>query len=204
MKLYYTSSVCSLAVRILLHELGLSCEYEAVNLKTKQTHSDENYLDINPKGSVPALLLNNGEILTENAVILQYLTDTHQAHNMLPAVGDMKRYRTLEWLNYISTDLHRYCSPLFWSKMPIEVKQDLYTPILHNKLAIVDKHLQNNTFLMGNEFSIADPYLIVILVWLAKLNMPMTPWPNLIRYYTMMKEREAVRLALTEENLNHL
>lgn len=206
MKLYYASSVCSLAVRIILHELGISFKHESVNLKTKQTETGEDYLKINPKGSVPALLLDNHEILTENAIILQYLADTYKAKaaQLLPAVGDMKRYRALEWLNFVSTDLHRYCAPLFWSKFPEDTKKNLFLPILQVKLSIVDKHLANNEFLMGDSVTIADSYLLVILIWLAKLNIKMIDWPNLLRYFHAMKNRQSVKLSLVEEELANI
>lgn len=200
MKLYYANSVCSLAVRIVLHEIKIPCEFEAVNLKSKQLQNGEDYLRINPKGAVPALVLDNQEILTENAVILQYLADTYHS-NLLVPIPDFKRYRTLEWLNFISMDLHRYCSPLFWSKVPDEIKQKLYWPIFNAKLAVVETHLQNNVYLMGNDFSIADGYLLVILVWLAKLNVDMRTWPNLVRYFETLKKRPSVILAMKEEEL---
>ncbi len=201
MKLYYTQSVCSLAVRIILHELDLSCQFESVNLKTKHTESGIDYLTINPKGSVPALQLDNDEVLTENAVILQYLADKNNATELLPALGDMKRYRTLEWLNFVSTDLHRYCAPLFWSKIPDDIKNNLFLPILSKKLSFVDSHLQKNHFLMSNHFTLADSYLFVILIWLAKLKMPMTDWPNLSRYFNDLKKRKSIQQALGEEDL---
>lgn len=201
MKLYYASSVCSLAVRIILHELQISCEFEAVHLKTKQTQTGLDYLTINPKGSVPALQLANHEILTENAVILQFLADEHHATTLLPAVGDMQRYRTLEWLNFVGTDLHRYCAPLFWSRFSDDQKQNLFMPILSNKLNVVEKHLQNQPFLMGNALSIADSYLFVILIWLAKLKTSMTEWPSLVRYFNDMKAIKSVQRALEEEDL---
>ncbi len=204
MKLYYAPSVCSLAIRIILHELKISCEFEAVHLKTKQTKTGRNYLAINPKGSVPALQLANNEILTENAVILQFLADEHHATTLLPAVGEMKRYRALEWLNFVGTDLHRYCAPLFWSRFSEDQKQNLFMPILSNKLDVVEKHLQNQKFLMGNSLSIADSYLFVILIWLAKLNTAMSAWPNLVRYFNDMKAIKSVRQALEEEGLTEL
>lgn len=201
MKLYYASSVCSLAVRIIIHELALSCEYEAVDLKTKKTETQDNYFDINGKGSVPALVLDNHEVLTENAVILQYLADTHHASHLLPALGTMQRYRVLEWLNFIATDLHRYCAPLFWSRFSEETKQEVFTPILFHKLSWVDKHLQKHQYLMGEQFTLADSYLLVIIIWLAKLQIPLEPWPNLYRYYLLMKKKASVAKALKEEGL---
>lgn len=108
----------------------------------------------------------------------------------------------MEWLNFVSTDLHRYCAPLFWSKVPEELKENLYRPILNHKLAIVDHHLQNHKFLMGDQLTLGDSYLFVILVWLAKLKMPLTAWPNLSRYYANMKQRQSVQQALKEEDLS--
>jgi glutathione S-transferase len=119
-------------------------------------------------------------------------------------VRDIKRYRTLEWLNYVSTDLHRYCAPLFWSRIPEDIKENVLLPVLHKKLALVDSHLQNNHFLMGTQFTLADSYLFVILIWLVKLNMSMTDWPNLDRYFLELKKRQSVQQALEEEDLVHL
>lgn len=201
MKLYYASSVCSLAVRIIIHELGIKCEYESVNLKTKQTEKGNDFLKINPKGAVPVLLLGDDGYLTENAVILQYLADKYHATELLPSVGDLRRYQTLEWLNFVSTDLHRYCAPLFWSKIPNHVKENLFTPILNSKLSVVEQHLRNHKFLMGNQFSLPDSYLFVILIWMAKLKINLSAWPNLSRYFNDMKQQKSVRMAIEEESL---
>jgi glutathione S-transferase len=204
MKLYYAKSVCALAIRIILHELEISCEYESVNLKTKQTETGTDYLTINSKGSVPALLLSNKEILTENAIILQYLADTYHDIKLLPPIGDFKRYRTLEWLNFVSTDLHRHCSPLFWSKIPDDTKQNLFKPTLISKLFIVERHLDNNIYLMGDQLTLPDSYLCVILIWLAKLKFDMTDFPNLLRYFVNIKQCKSVMQALEEEDLINL
>lgn len=204
MKLYYTSSVCSLAVRIVIHHLGISCEFEAVNLKTKLTEHGTNYLVINPKGSVPAVLLDTNELLTENAIILQYLADKYNATDLLPPVGDMNRYRVLEWLNFVSTDLHRYCAPLFWSRFTDDVKENVFRPILNKKLFFVDQHLGSNKFLMGHTMTLGDSYFIVILIWLAKLQVQMTDWPNLSRYFVDMSSFSSVQQSLREEGLAEL
>jgi glutathione S-transferase len=201
MKLYYTPSVCSLAVRIILHELDIAFEFEAVNLRTKQTASGADYLQINPKGPVPTLVLDNNEILTENVVILQYLADTHHALQLLPAVGDFNRYRCLEWLNFASTDLHRNCAPLFGSRFSEETKNAVFRPILKNKLNLLNDHLQDNTYLMGDQFTLGDSYVLVILIWLAQLQTDMREWPNLVRYFTTLKQRKSVQLSLAEEDL---
>ena len=201
MKLYYASSVCSLAVRIVLHELNIPCVYESVDLKTKQTETGVDYLTVNPKGSVPALMLDNDEVLTENAVILQYLADTNHAIELLPPLNDMNRYRTLAWLNFVGTDLHRYCAPLFWSKFSAETKSTIFFPILKKKLLIVENQLQHHQFLMGDKMTLGDSYLFVILVWLAMLKIKMDEWPHLSRYFIDMQQRSSVQKAIVEEGL---
>lgn len=107
MKLYYSKGACSLAPRIIINELGVKSEFEAVDLAAKKTETGQNFLSINPKGAVPVLITNDGQTLTENAVILQYLADTNEGTELLPAFGSFKRYRVLEWLNYIATELHK-------------------------------------------------------------------------------------------------
>jgi glutathione S-transferase len=201
MKLYYSNGACSLTVRITFHEMGIPCEYEAVNLKTKVTESGANYLEINPKGSVPVLLLDTNEVLTENAVILQYLADTHPETGLLASIGNMNRYRTLEWLNLIASELHRYTGSLFGSRFSEEVKQTVFMPLLSSKLAIVDKRLSNHKFLMGEKVTLCDSYMFVILTWLVRMKIDITTWPNLVRYFMDMKSRPAVQQALQEEGL---
>lgn len=201
MKLYYARSVCSFAVRIVLHQLSIPFESEAVDLKSKITETGENYLTINPKGSVPALKIREDFLLTENAIILQYLADSANAIQLLPPVNDINRYRTLEWLNFVSTDLHRYCSPLFWSKIPEDVKLTVFKPALEKRLLLVNHHLEHNQFLMGDAVTIADSYLFVILIWLEKIKFNMNEFSHLIRYAATMRKIEAVTKSLAEENL---
>ena len=152
MKLYYSKGACSLAVRILIHELGLTSEFEVVNLKTKQTETGKNYLTINPKGSVPALLLDNNEVLTENAVIQQYLAEKAHTKTMFPDSG-LDRYRILEWLNYIGSELHKNAGAFFNPNITEEAKENVYRPILQRKLDFIEKHLEKNKFLLsGSDF----------------------------------------------------
>jgi glutathione S-transferase len=200
-KLYYSKGACSLAVRIALHEIGVACEFEAVNLGTKKTETGHDFLAINPKGAVPALLLDDETILTENSVIQQYLADTHQAHSLLPSIGHLQRYRALEWLNFVSTDLHKTFSGLFNSKMPEEVKENIIKPLVKRNLNFVDHHLNHNFYLMGNDFTLADGYLFVVLSWVAHVNMKLSDWPHLPRYFNEVKKRKAVQQALKEEGL---
>src|SRR5690606_11596997 len=131
-----------LAVRILIYEINIPCEFEAVNLKTKQTETGADYLSINPKGAVPALLLDNGAVLTENVVVQQYLADSHHASYLLPPVPSFKRYRVLELLNFITTDLHKTAGPLFYADYPEAVKENIIKPKLKKNLGFVDNHLK--------------------------------------------------------------
>lgn len=201
MKLYYSKGACSLAVRIIIHEIGIACDYEAVNLQTKQTEKGNDYLKINPKGAVPALLLDSNEILTENAIIQQYLANKYQATQLLPPPGDLKRYRVLEWLNYISTDLHKGCGPLFNANVPETIKEEIFRPLLKKKLILVEKQLQQRAYLMGEQFTLPDSYLLVILRWLAHLKVDIADCPNLIRYFAHLKKRPSVQQALKEEGI---
>lgn len=201
MKLYYSKGACSLAIRILLHELNITFESEAVNLETKQTATGFDFLMINPKGAVPTIELNNGEVLTENAVIHQYLVQHYHGKHLLPPATDFKHYRVLEWLNFITTDLHKGCSPLFNPKVSEEVKASVFRPILNGKLKYVDHHLKESKFLLGHEFCLADGYLLVVIRWLPYLGIDMTQFPHLTRYAAELKQRPAIQKAMQEEGL---
>jgi glutathione S-transferase len=203
MKLYFSYGSCSLAIRIIIHEIGLNAEFEAVDLKAKITAAGENFLKINPKGAVPVLVTDENEILTENAIIQQYLADQYQANTLLPALGHFKRYRVLEWLNFITTELHKGCGPLFNSAVPTEMKESLFKPALKNKLAYVEKNLQQNAFLLGEQFTLADAYLFVILFWLPHLKIELAEWPELTRYYKNLQQRAAIKRSLDEEKRNN-
>lgn len=201
MKLYYSKGACSLAVRILIHELDIPCEYEAVNLATKQTKSGKDYLQINPKGAVPTLVLDNQEVLTENSAIQQYLADTHKATHLLPPVGDLKRYRVLEWLSFISTDLHKGFGPLFNAKVPAEIKETIFIPGLKTKFNIVEQWLNKtkNKFLLGEQLMLPDGYMFVMLSWFPHFKIDLTEYPNLNRYFAELKKVKAIQAALAEE-----
>jgi len=200
MKLYYSKGACSLVPRIVIYEIGLKSEFESVNLKDKVTESGTNFLEINPKGAVPVLLTDNGKILTENAVIQQYLADTHHATDLLPPISDFNRYRVLEWLNYVSTDLHKGFGPLFNPKVTEEMKKDVFRPNLISKLKIVDKSL-GKSFIMGSNFTLPDAYLFVMIYWLPKVNISLDEFANLGSYFERLKERDSVAKAIADEGL---
>lgn len=202
MKLYYSKGACSLSVRITLQEIGIPYEQESVNLKTKKTQSGEDYFKINPKGAVPALELANKELLTENTAILQYLADEYKATPLLPPLGNFKRYRVLEWLSYVSSDLHKSFGPLFNPALPQEIKDQYFIPLIKQKFEWIDEHLRKNKFLMGDQLTLPDIYLFVVSRWLPAFNMDMTLLPNVSRFMVELKKRKAVADALAEEGLN--
>lgn len=202
MKLYYSKGACSLAVRIVINELGLNCEYESVDLKTKKTETGADFLTINPKGEVPTLQLDNGEIITENAVIQQYLADSAKATELLPACGDFKRYRFLEALNYITTDIHKGFGPLFNPFIPEDLKREVFIPKLKKCFAFENGQLAKNNFLMGDHFSLPDAYLFVMLFWAGKFKIDLTEFANLSKYFDVLKTRKSISQSLSEEKLN--
>jgi glutathione S-transferase len=202
MKLYYSKGACSLAIRICIHEIGIPCEFESVNLQTKKTETGTDFLNINPKGAVPVLVLDNQEILTENAIIQQYLADEYNAKDLLPTTNNFERYRVLEWLNYVSTELHKGAASLFNSKIPDTIKEEIFIPMLKAKLDFVDKHLSKNKYLLNERFSLADGYLLVVLLWMPKLKIDTSQWKNLTRYSSTVRLRPGVQEALKAEGFS--
>jgi glutathione S-transferase len=201
MKLYYSKGACSLAVHIVINEIGIDCEYESVDLKTKVTETNADYWKINPKGAVPALRVNATEVLTENSIIQQYLADTFNAATLLPPLTEFERYRVLEWLNYISTELHKGFGPVFNDKVPADEKQSLFIPLLQKKFAFINTHLKNRKFIMGEHFTLPDAYLFVMLMWAEKLKFDMSDKPELNRYYDGLKKRASIVKSFQEEGM---
>jgi glutathione S-transferase len=199
MKLYYSPGACSQAPHILLHEIGLDHDAARVDLKAKTLDDGRDYLAINSKGSVPALELDSGEVLTENAVILQYLGDRANWPEVLPPLGDFRRYRVLEMVNFITTELHKRFSFLF-SNASDETKS-FVTDQLTKKLDWIDDRLGAGPFLFGDDLTIPDPYLFVMARWADKMLGGLDRWPNLRAFYGRMLERESVRNVLRFEGL---
>ena len=193
--LYYSPGACSQAPHILMHEVGIEHDAVEVNLKAKTLDDGSSYLAVNPKGAVPALRLDDGEVLTENAVILQYLGDRSGS---LPPVGDLQRYRVLEWVNFITTELHKSFSPLFNPAAGDETKH-FFREHIAKKFDYVEGRL-GGAFLMGDAPTIADPYLFVISGW-ADAMIGLDNWPRLTAFRARMLERPAVRDVLRFEGL---
>lgn len=193
--LYYSPGACSQAPHILMHELGIEHDAVKVNLKAKTLDDGGSYLQVNPKGAVPALRLDDGEVLTENAVILQYLGDRSGA---LAPAGSLERYRVLEWVNYITTELHKSFSPLFNAAAGDETKH-FFRGHIAKKLDYVESRL-GDAFLMGAEPTIADPYLFVMTGW-ADAMIGLDNWPKLTAFRARMLGRPSVRNVLRFEGL---
>jgi len=199
MKLYYAPGACSQAPHIVLHETGLSHEAVKVDLKEKKTEDGRDYRTINPKGSVPAIEFDNGEVLAENAVVLQYLGDRASLGEWLPPLGDFRRYRVLEWVNFITTELHKSFGPLFKADAGDETKT-FFKKVIVEKLDYVEKQLGTGPYLMGDDPSLPDAYLFVITGWAEKM-LGLDRWPNLAAFRARMAERPAVRNVLRLEGL---
>ena len=200
MKLYYSPGACSLAPHIVLRELGLPFEAVQVDLKTHKLADGTDYYQINPKGYVPALQLDDGSLFTEGAAILQYLADRKPEAGLLGASGSMERYRAIEWLTFISSELHKGFSPLFNGDMP-EAAKKIFLDKLKNRFALLDKHLASHEFLMGKKFTVADAYAFTILNWKNFLNVDLSPWKNIEAYLNRVAARPKVRETMHAEKL---
>ena len=198
MKLYHTPGACSLAPHILLEESGLDFDTVMVDLRAKKLADGGDYLAINPKGSVPALDVGDGEILTENAIILQYIADRSGRDDLLPREG-LARYRVLEWLGYISTELHKGFGPLWNPSTPDEVKAST-RELLGKKFDYVQGRLTGD-YLTGDRFTPADAYLFTVLRWTDVHGIDLSRWPGLVAYRRRVGERAAAARALEAEGI---
>ena len=201
MKLYFKAGSCSLSPHIVLLEAGLPFDLVEVDLATKRTKDGADYRAINPKGSVPALELDDGMLLTEGAVIVQYLADRKPAAGLAPAAGTLERYRLQEWLNYIASEIHKGFSPLFNPKAPDEWKALVKEVLLPQRFEFLANHLGANAFLMGDAFSIADAYLFTVLGWAKRVNLDLGQWPALPAFLQRVAARPAVQSAMKAEGL---
>lgn len=200
MKLYFAPGACSLAPHIALNEGGFQYTTEQVDLKTHSTKSGTDYLQINPKGYVPALVLDNGQTLTEVAVLLQYLAAQKSAHPLAPAAGSFEFYRCLEWVAFIATELHKTFGPLF-SPTASDAMKARQIDMIRRRFDYISQHLQRHTWLMGSEFTIADIYLFTIVNWSHFVQLALTPWPELAAFMKRAAERPKVAQTLKAEGL---
>lgn len=200
MKLYYKPGACSLSPHIVLREAGLDFTIEKVDLASKKTERGDDFLEVNPKGQVPTLQLNDGSILTEGVAIVQYIADQKPDRQLLPEVGTLARYHALEWLNYIATELHKGFTPLFNPRTPDEYKT-IARETLDKKFAYINDVLGKQQYLLGARFSVADAYLFTVLGWAKALKFDLAALPNISAYLGRVAARPAVDAALTAEGL---
>jgi len=199
-KLYYSPGACSLSPHIVLREAGLPFDLVLASTKTKKLADGSDYLAINPKGQVPLLELDDGERLTEGPAIVQYIADQAPASGLAPAAGTMARYRLMEWLNFITSELHKGFSPLFTPGMPDEGKAMAHARLVE-RLTWVDGQLAVKTWLMGDNFTVADAYLFTVAGWGKYAGVDIGGLANLSAYLDRVAARPAVQAALKAEGL---
>lgn len=200
MKLYYSPGACSLSPHIALREAGLPVELQKVDLNTKKMEGGGDFTSVNIKGSVPVLVLNDGQMLTEGPVIVQYIADQKPDSGLAPKAGTLERYRLMEWLNFITSELHKTFTPLFMPNAVAEWKQAARDKIASN-LNIIEKHLQGKDYLMGKQFTVADGYLFTVVNWSNFVSFDLGKWPVVQAYLARVAARPKVQEALKAEGL---
>lgn len=200
MKLYCKPGACSLSPHIVALECGLDFTQVNVDLQKKVTEQGEDYWQINPKGQVPALQFDDGSILTEGVAIVQYLADLKPDRNLLAPTGSLTRYHTLEWLSYVSSELHKGFSPLFRPDTPEEYKA-IARAQLEKKYQQVNEALQDKQWLLGLRFTVADVYLFVVTRWAKAIKLDLAGLDALEEWFSRVAERPAVQAALKAEGL---
>ena len=200
MKLYYSPGACSLSPHIALLEAGLPYDLVKVDLRAKKLENGDDFLKVNPKGQVPALALDNGELVTEGPVIVQMIADSVAAKNLAPARDSAERYKLMEWLNYITGELHKNFSPLFSPVLSDDTKA-FFKDRLMGKFKYIDGALADREYLLGKQFTVADGYLFTMLCWADRMKFDLSALPNLVAYKARVAARPMVQEALTKEGL---
>ena len=200
MQLYFSPGACSLASHIVLREAGLPFDLKRTDVKTKKLDDGSDYLAVNSKGSVPALRLDDGQVLTEGPAILQYIADQKLESRLAPKSGTLERYRLLEWLNFITSEIHKSFSPLFNPAVDPKVKEYM-TQNLEKKFEWLNAQLAGRKFLTGDNFTIADAYLFVVVNWSNFVGIDLARWPALKEFQARVAARPQVQEAMTAEGL---
>jgi glutathione S-transferase len=200
MKLYYAPGACSLSPHIVARELGLKIDLQKVNTKDKTMEGGGDYWKVNARGYVPALELDDGQVLTEGPAIVQYLADQKPDAGLAPKAGSLERYRLQEWLNFLTSEVHKQFSPLFKPTTPED-----YKPVAKQNIAArfdwLDQQLAGKDYLMGRQFTAADAYLFVLLRWTKPTQIDLAKWPNLAAFAERVAARPKVKEALQFEGL---
>jgi glutathione S-transferase len=200
MKLYYSPGACSLSPHIVLHETGLPFETVLASTKTHKLADGTDYYTINPKGYVPLLELDDGQRLSEGPAIVQYLADQVPRSGLAPAAGSMARYRLVEWLNFISTEVHKSYSPLFNPAMN-DAGKAVFKDKLAGRYRWIDEQLEGRSHLLGDGFTVADAYLFTVTRWAPFIGVDLAPFKRLAAYMERIAARPAVQAALKAEGL---
>ncbi|HXR85975.1 MAG TPA: glutathione transferase GstA [Stellaceae bacterium] len=200
MKLYYSIGACSLSPHIALREAGLDFTLEKVDLKSKQIGSGGDIRTENPKGMVPVLVLDSGEVLTEGPAIVQWIADQKPDSGLAPACGTMARYHLMEWLNFVTSELHKTYSPLFNPDAP-EAYKTVARATLAERYAFVEEKLAGKSYLMGKQFTVADAYLFTVTNWARLVKFDLTPYPNVVGFQDRVRHRPHVVEAMKAERL---
>ena len=200
MKLFYMPGACSLAPHIVANEVGIDLELVKVDGKTKTTETQQDFIATNPNGYVPALVLGDGELMTESSVLVQYLADQKPESGLMPKAGDMARYRVQQWLAFVATELHKVFGAFFKPNTP-DATKEINRELLARRLAYVDGKLDGRSYLMGDAFTAADAYLWTILGWAKHVGTDLSSFANIQRYIATVAARPAVQKALRAEGL---
>ena len=200
MKLYYSPGACSLSPHIALLEAGLPYDLVKVDLKAKKLENGDDFLKVNPKGQVPVLALDSGEIVTEGPVIVQMIADKASAKNLAPARDSAERYKLQEWLTYINSEVHKSFGPMFSPALADDAKAFFKDRVM-GKFKYVDGELAGKDYLMGKQFSVADGYMFTMLSWAERMKWDLAGLSNLMAYKARVGARPKVQEALTREGL---
>jgi len=200
MKLFYSPGACSLSPHIVAREAGIELKLQKVDTRTKTATVEGDFWAVNPKGYVPALELDNGEILTEGPAIVQYLADLKPASQLAPANGTWARVRLQEMLNYITSEIHKSYSPLFNPSVSNDVRQER-VEYLRRRYALLDRQLADRSYLFGDQFTVADAYLFVVTNWAQSTRVDLSDFTHLAAFQKRVAARPAVRAAMTAEGL---
>ena len=200
MKLFYMPGACSLAPHIVAKEAGIDLDLVKVDGKTKTTETAQDFLATNPNGYVPALVLPDGELMTEASVLVQYLADQKPESGLMPAAGVMERYRVQQWLAFVATELHKVFGSFFKPNTP-EATNEINRELLGKRLAYVDGKLEGRSYLTGDVFTAADAYLWTILGWAKLVGIDLSSFANIQRFLGTVGARPAVQQALRAEGL---
>jgi len=200
MQLYFAPGACSLASHITAREAGINLELKRADTKTKKLEDGSDYYAINSKGAVPALKLDNGQVLTEGVAIMQYLADQKPESGLAPKNGTLERYRVQEWLNYVTSEVHKTFSPL-WNPANEQAVKDYALANLKKKFDWLNTQLTGKKYLTGDNFTVADAYLFTVVNWTRPLAIDLAPWPALQEFQARVFARTKVQEAMVAEGL---